>query len=111
MVEAAEVRGGDEVGQGTGDGADAEQLRKREADEDLVEELRWQEQQGSEGRGGGARRGGVVVAGEVVVGHGRGLLRFNFLGMGIVGLGDKFAGSCSLYRAGETVFRLFDLVR
>ncbi|KAI5006169.1 hypothetical protein ZWY2020_033412 [Hordeum vulgare] len=36
------VRGGDEVGQGTGDGADAEQLREREADEDLK---------------GGARRG------------------------------------------------------
>ncbi|KAE8813129.1 hypothetical protein D1007_09908 [Hordeum vulgare] len=30
------VRGGDEVGQGTGDGADAEQLREREADEDLM---------------------------------------------------------------------------
>ncbi|KAE8785724.1 E3 ubiquitin-protein ligase RING1-like [Hordeum vulgare] len=31
----AKVRGGDEVGQGTGDGADAEQFREREADEDL----------------------------------------------------------------------------
>lgn len=47
VVQAAEVRGGDDVGERTRDGADAEELREGEADEDVVEELRREEEQGT----------------------------------------------------------------
>lgn len=72
VVEAAEVRGGDEAGERARHGAHAEELRDGEAEEDLVQELRREQQQRAQRRGRRARRRGVVLAGEGVVGHGRG---------------------------------------
>lgn len=73
VVEAAEVRGGDEAGERARHGAHAEELRDGEAEQDLVEELRREQQQRAQRRGGRARgRWVVVLAGEGVVGgHGR----------------------------------------
>jgi len=55
VVEAAEVRGGDEAGERARHGAHAEELRDGEAEQDLVEELRREQQQRAQSRGSRAR--------------------------------------------------------
>lgn len=71
VVQAAEVRRGDEAGERPRHGAHAEELRDGQADQDLVEELRREQQQRAQGRGGRARgRRVVVLPGDRVVAHG-----------------------------------------